>query len=116
MAKIERELYGDFEDILAEFHSAIMDGSISASFEDGTDFETSNMRCAVRVYERYSAFGGNRVSLTFILVESNGRIFFTAITAGGSQAVFFKFDTVGEETFLSTIEWVVEMYSKDKGL
>ena len=114
MAKIECELYGNFEDILAEFHCAVMDGSVSASFEDGSDIETSSMRCAVRTYERYSAFGGNRVSLSFTLIESEGRIFFTAISTGGSQAVFFKFDTVGEENFLSTIEWVVEMYSKDK--
>lgn len=114
MAKIECELYGDYEEILAELHCAVMDGSASASFEDGTDFETSGMRCAVRAYERYSAFGGNRVSLSFTLVESEGRIFLSAISTGGSQAVFFKFDTVGEETFLSTIEWVVEMYSRDK--
>lgn len=114
MAKIECELYGDFEEILAEFHCAVMDGSVSASFEDGSDMETSNMRCAVRVYERYSTFGGNRVSLSFTLIESEGRIFFTAISTGGSQAVFFKLNTVGEESFLSTIEWVAEMYGKDK--
>lgn len=114
MAKIECELYGDFEDILAELHCAVMDGSASASFEDGSDIETSSMRCAVRAYERYSAFGGNRVSLSFTLIESEERIFFTAISTGGSKAVFFKFDTVGEENFLSTIEWVVEMYSRDK--
>ncbi len=114
MAKIECELYGEYEEILAKFHNAVMDGSYSASFEDGSNFVTSNMRCAVRAYERYSIVGKNRVSLTFTLVESEGRIFFSAITTGGSQAVFYKIDTIGEENFLSTIEWVVEMYSRDK--
>lgn len=113
MAKIECELYGDFEEILAELHCAIMDGSASASFEDGSDIETSSMRCAVRAYERYSIFGGNRVSLSFTLIESEDRIFFSAISTGGSQAVLFKINTIGEESCLSTIEWVVEMYSRD---
>ena len=114
MAKIECELYGNFDEILSKFHNAVMDGSASASFEDSSYFETSDMRCAVRSYERYSVFGQNRVSLTFTLAQSEGRIFFSAITAGGSQAVFFKFNTVGEETFLNTIVWVVKSYSTDR--
>jgi hypothetical protein len=54
----------------------------------------------VRTYERYSAFGGNRVSLTFSILAVGGQIAVSAITAGGSEAMFFKLNTVGEETFL----------------
>lgn len=114
MAKVDCELYGDFDDILNHLHRAVMEGSTSASFEEASDFETGDMRCAVRAYERYSYFGGNRVSLSITLVRSGKRVFLSAITTGGSQAVFFKINTVGEENFLSTIDWVIDMYSKDK--
>ncbi|MDE6724171.1 MAG: hypothetical protein K2J79_01060, partial [Ruminiclostridium sp.] len=77
-------------------------------------FSTESMRCEVRAYERYSYFGKNRVSLSITLVESNGRIFISAITTGGSQAMFFKVNTIGEESFLETIRWVIDRYSKDK--
>ena len=103
MAKYERELSGDFRSVLQRCESVIMDGSISASYEDGSDFSWDGMQVAVRVYERYSAFGGNRVSLNLTLVGNDTHVFLTAITAGGSQAVLFKLNTIGEETFLDTL-------------
>lgn len=114
MAKVECELYGDFDEILKYLHNAVMNGSASASFEEGSDFGTEDMRCAVRAYERYSFLGKNRVSLSFTLVKSGKRVFLSAITTGGSQAVFFKLNTFGENSFLNTIDWVIDMYSKDK--
>ena len=57
----------------------------------------------MRVYERYSLLGGNRVSLTLTLVGEGNRIFISAITSGGSQAMFVKMNTVGEESFLDKV-------------
>ena len=65
-------------------------------------------RCAVRVYERYSWTGGNRVSLSMTLAGSQGEYFLSAITSGGSQGVFLKLNTFGEDAFLSTISGVVQ--------
>lgn len=78
-------------------------GSMSASYEDGSDYSQGDFRCAVRVYERYSWTGGNRVSMSLTLAGANGSYFLTAITSGGSQATFFKLNTFGEEAFLETI-------------
>lgn len=114
MANISCELYGNFDEILNSIHNTVMEGSVSASFEDSSSFSTESMRCEVRAYERYSYFGNNRVSLSITLVESDGRIFISAITTGGSQAMFFKINTIGEESFLETIRWVIDRYSKDK--
>ena len=83
-------------------------GSASASYEDGSDFRMGDVRCAVRVYERYSWTGGNRVSLSMTLVGQGRRLFLSAITAGGSQAVIFKINTFGEEAFLDTLRDVVD--------
>ena len=103
MAKYEKNLYGNFDYILETLHNAVMSKSTSASYEDGSDYVSGDFRCAVRVYERYSWFGSNRVSMAVTVAGSNGIYKISAITAGGSQATFFKVNTVGEENFLSTI-------------
>ena len=108
MAKLERTLTGDFDALLDYLHDGILSGSASASWEDGSDYSGPDFRCAVRGYERYSLLGGNRVSLTLTLVGEGNRIFISAITSGGSQAMFFKLNTWGEEAFLDTLRDVLE--------
>ena len=111
MAKLERTLRGNFDQILNDLDTAVMNGSFSASYEDGSDFRlSSGARCAVRVYERYSFMGGNRVSLNLTLLGQENTCRLSAITAGGSQALLFKINTIGEEAFLDTILDVVQKY------
>ena len=108
MAKYEKVVYGDFDSILEKLNDAVMSGSTSASYEDGSDFSQGDFRCAVRIYERYSWTGGNRVSMSLTLAGSDGEYFLSAITSGGSQGMFFKLNTMGEEAFLETIAEVVD--------
>lgn len=103
MAKLERTLTGDFDDVLDRLHEGVMGASMSASYEDGSDYAAGGVRCAVRVYERYSWAGGNRVSMSLTLVGHGRELFLSAITSGGSQAVFFKINTWGEEAFLDCV-------------
>ena len=108
MAKFERTITGDFDDVLDRLHQGVLDGSSSASYEDGSDYAAGDVRCAVRVYERHSWTGGNRVSMNMTLVGRGQDLFLTAITSGGSQAMFFKVNTWGEEAFLDTIQAVAD--------
>lgn len=108
MAKYEKHLRRDFDTVLARVHDGIISGSVSASYEDGSDWTAGELRCAVRVYERYSYAGGNRVSLNVTLVGKGEDLFLSAITSGGSQAVFFKLNTWGEESFLDKLAEIVE--------
>ena len=108
MAKLERSLEGDFDRVLARLHDGVLNGSMSVSYEDGSDVTMGEMRCAVRMYERYSYMGKNRVALSVTLVGVGRQLHLTAITAGGSQAMFFKVNTWGEEAFLDTLAAVVE--------
>lgn len=108
MAKMERVLQGNFDDILDRVESGVMRGSLSASLEDSSDFSDGSTRCAVRVFERYSALGSNRVSLNVTLFQgTDGIIRLSAITSGGSQAMFFKVNTFGEEAFLEKLARVL---------
>ena len=93
MAKYEKIVYGDFDRILEKLNDAVMSGSTSASYEDGSDFCQGDFRCVVRIYERYSWTGGNRVSMSLTLAGSGGEYFLSAITSGGSQGMFFKLNT-----------------------
>ena len=108
MAKLEQSLRGDFDQTLERLHHGILNGSLSASYEDGSYWESGSVRCAVRVYERYSWIGGNRLSLNLTLVGDGDALHLTAITAGGSQAMFFKLNTVGEEAFLDGVRGLLE--------
>lgn len=107
MAKLERTLTGDFDEILWKLEQAVLNGSMSASLEDASYFTIGPVRVAVRMYERYSWSGGNRVAMSLTLAGEGDRLCLTAITAGGSQAMFFKMNTWGEEAFLDTLADVV---------
>lgn len=110
MAKLEAELRGDFDTVLKEINNAVVVHSSTASLEDKSYFKTENSRCAVHVYERYSFTGQNRVSMSVTLLESDGRLFASAITSGGSQAMVFKINTFGEKSFLDLVKDVFNKY------
>lgn len=113
MAKLETLLMGDFDIVLEALNECVLKKSSSATLEDSSDFTLNQSRCSVRVYERYSYTGQNRVSLSLTLF-SNGEdeLLLSAISAGGSQGVLFKLNTFGESAFLETIEEVVRKYEK----
>ncbi len=105
MASLNRTLPNqNFDDVLQRIEDGIIDGSISASLEESCDYNTPAARCAVRVFERYSYAGDNRVSLSVTLFESDGAIRLFAAATGGSQAMFWKVNTFGEEAFLDKLK------------
>lgn len=110
MAKYEAELRGNFYEILDAVNDAVMSNSASASLEEKSDFSAENTVCAVRVYERFSYSGSNRVSMNITLLNAADRIFITVITSGGSQGMFLKLNTFGESAFLDTVISTVERY------
>ncbi len=104
MAKSEHRLQGEFYSTVKRISDGVINGSISATLEESSDFRSGDALCSVRVFERYSYFGGNRVSLSLTFFKvGDGPIELSAIATGGSRAVFFKLDTVGEEAFLEKL-------------
>ena len=114
MAKLERILHGDFYSVVNTVTQGIQDSSVSATLEDMSDFVGGDSKCSVRVFERYSYMGGNRVSMNVTFFQHKyGEIHLSAITSGGSQAMFFKINTWGEESFLDKlVEILSEMEAK----
>ncbi len=105
MAKSEKTLSGNFDEILKRIEEGILRGSSTAKLEASSDFSVKDARCSVRVFERFSVLGANRLSLTVTLFQSGDEpIYLSGITAGGSQAVLFKINTWGENAFLNELE------------
>ena len=108
MAKLECTMNENFDSLLHRIENAILNGSVSASLEESSDFANGEARCSVRVFERYSWMGNNRVSLSLTLFQAQkGKVYLSAITAGGSQAMFFKINTWGEEAFLNKLREIL---------
>ena len=110
MAKLECTVNGDFDAVIAKITDGIENGSMTSSLEDSSDFTTGDVRCSVRVFERYSYMGKNRVSLSITLLQvGSNPIQLSAITSGGSQAMLFKINTLGEESFLDLLKEILEI-------
>ena len=116
MAKYEKEIDGDFTEFLNYVQNEITNGSLSVSYEDGSNIIMDGVRIAVRVFERYSFIGANRVSLSLTLVGVGNKLFLSAITSGGSQAVFNKMNTIGERSFMKLCKDCVERYISPKNM
>lgn len=108
MAKLTRTYTCDFEQLLRKIENGVLNASASASLEDWWDRGEPGARCAVRVFERYSYAGGNRVSMNVTLFQSGDTTHLCAITSGGSQALFWKVNTLGEEAFLDTLRELLD--------
>ncbi|NMP37355.1 MAG: hypothetical protein GX051_04425 [Clostridiales bacterium] len=110
MAKIECDLHGNYYEILKAIDDAVLAKSMSASCEDSSCFQIGDTVCNVKIYERYSYTGQNRVSLSVTLLGVGNEIRLSAVTSGGSQALIFKVNTFGEQAFLDTILETVNKY------
>ena len=111
MAHYEQVLSGDVDALVAHLDRAIPAGSVTAKLEDHGDYRLGDARMVVRVYERYSALGGNRVSLCISVLAVGTELSLSAVTAGGSQAVFFKLNTFGESAFLDRAVSAIQGWS-----
>lgn len=113
MAKYTAVFQGDLNQFAQYIQQEVLHGSISASLEEEQEMcldDAPHIRCIIQNYERYSWAGGNRVSLNVTMLTDGEWIHLTAITAGGSQAMFFKINTWGEESFLEVFEEIVKRY------
>lgn len=101
--KIERVINRDFDQLLSTIEDGIINGSVSASLEDSSDFRSQDARCSVRVFERYSYTGSNRVSLNVTLFKWRGACSPFCNYGRWKPGCFFKLNTFGEEAFLDKL-------------
>jgi|SRR3954465_1868087 hypothetical protein len=111
MARFQTSLTGDPKALVAHLDAAILGGSVTADRDEATEQRIGDAGMMVLVYERYSAMGGNRLSLTVSILAVGQELAVTMVSAGGSQALFFKINTFGEGTFLNKGRQALESFS-----
>lgn len=112
MAKYTYQTHGDFNNLCNYLKDEILRTSMSASLEDEEYVYVNNVNIATLVFERFSYTGGNRLSLNITITEYQNDIQVIAISSGGSKGTFFKFNTIGEESFLSKLIEALDNYKK----
>ncbi|HHV12279.1 MAG TPA: hypothetical protein GXX75_18535 [Clostridiales bacterium] len=108
MAKYEKLITGNFEEVLRQIDRDVSDSGISMQLVDESNYSNNNVNIAVRVYDKYFMRNGNRASLSLTVVGNGSNIFISAIGAGGGQGVFFNFSLGAEEEMVGTVQESVE--------
>ena len=101
MARFQTTLTGDPQALVAHLDEAILGGSLTADREEATAQRIGDAQMMVLVYERFSAIGGNRVSLSVSILAVGRQLAVTMVGAGGSHALFFKVNNFSDGAFLT---------------
>lgn len=112
MAKYSCELHGSFNHFCQFLKNELINSSFSASIEDEHYYDIHDVHVGILILERYSYSGSNRLSLSITITEYQNLLHVTAITSGGSQALFFKINTLGEDAFLDKFKEAIQQYKK----
>lgn len=90
MAKYECQMQGNIKRLTALVENGILSGSASANLEEKSDMEIDGITVCVRVFERYSMLGKNRVSLSVTLAGNQDKVSISAIASGGVRRFYSK--------------------------
>ncbi|OKL51313.1 DUF6054 family protein [Buchananella hordeovulneris] len=104
MAELMRTVNGQLEAFVEYLADYVLAKSSSAHIETSSIFNSGPTKIAVLAFERYSWTGGNRVGMVVTVAGSDNVLQVHGVSLGGSQAVFFKINTFGEESFLATLD------------
>ena len=110
MAVYTTELSGDFLKIAYHIDQMIQQQSMSISVENQYRDSVAGKRIIFTVYERYSWTGQNRASLSVLITETDTGAKIVGVGSGGSSALSFKINTIGEEAFLDTLRAAAESW------
>ena len=98
------------EETASRVRGIVENGSITGELLDEYIVPYSGGRSIVQVYEKHYYRAGNRLTLTVTLFGRDDALQLFAAASGGSQAVFLKINTLGEEAFLRRFIDAIERY------
>ncbi|TKC14785.1 DUF6054 family protein [Robertmurraya kyonggiensis] len=108
MAKYEKTITGQFEEVVSHLQNDIANSGISMKLVDESNYTLGDTKIAVRVYDKYFMRNGNRASLSLTVVGSDSNIYISAIGAGGGSGVFINFSLGAENDMVAIVERSVE--------
>jgi nucleoside-specific outer membrane channel protein Tsx len=106
MAKYEKQIKGNFEEIMSALHTNIMD-RFSMNLVDESDMELGNVKIGVRVYDKFYFRNENRTSLSLTIVGDGEDLMISAIGSGGGSGILFNFSWGAEDDIVGIVESIV---------
>lgn len=103
MAKYEAYVMGNIETVMEQLHTDIMDAGATMNLVDESFDMVGTAKVAVKVYDKYFMRNGNRASLSVTAVESDGKVFVSAIGSGGGQGILFNFSLGAESEMVDIV-------------
>lgn len=113
MAKIDRRITGDFDNLKNYIKKELPKESATFSMEEEFSGVANEKKYWVVACERYAYLGGNRTSLNITMLEEEGVNHIMATGTGGSQGIFIKVNTWSESNFLETLETILNRYKNN---
>lgn len=110
MAKYEKTIVGQFEEVVNHLQNDIGNSGISMNLVDESNYTVGDTKIAVRVYDKYFARNGSRASLSLTVAGYGSNIFISAIGAGGGKGVFFNFSLGAEDDMVDIVRGSIERY------
>lgn len=108
MAKYEKKLIGNFQEIINKLENEIMNSGFSMNLVDESNYSSGDSYIAVRVYDKYFMRNSSRASLSLTVVGHGNDIFISAIGAGGGQGVIFNFSLGAEDELVDIIRYCID--------
>jgi hypothetical protein len=108
MAKYEKTIIGQFEEVVNRLQNDITNSGITMNLVDESNYSSGDTNIAVRVYDKYFMRNGNRASLSLTVVGHGSDIFISAIGAGGGQGILFNFSLGAEDDMVAIVQESIE--------
>lgn len=108
MAKYITRINGHFDTVVDYIKRELRYSGISASLEEEVYINKGEVKICTLAFERFSFSDGNRLSLHVTLIEKDNDIDIIGICSGGSNGLFLKINTFGEDEFLKTFKQVLK--------
>jgi len=108
MAKYEKTIVGNFEEIVNRLQNEIINSGMSMELVEESNYSSGDTNIAVRVYDKYFMRNGNRASLSLTVAGHGNDIFISAIGAGGGQGIIFNFSLGAEEELVDIVRFCIE--------
>lgn len=108
MAEYKKVYYTSFNQVYNFVSKRFPSLSSSTSVESTYRQDLENTSVGMIVLERFSYMGSNRVSLSVLMYGNESVCYLCMTSSGGSQALFFKINRIGENNFLGKAIKVLE--------
>ena len=108
MAKYEKKIVGNFDEIINKLQNEIINSGISMNLVDESNYSSGELNIAVRVYDKYFMRNSSRASLNLTVVGHGSDIFISAIGAGGGQGVIFNCSWGAEDELVDIVRYCIE--------